>query len=109
VEDYQKEINQVARWLRESPAKEKVQMERLTRGYGEETAKKIIDSAKEINRSLDETPHPWPAAAKEAGKNLLSAAQALSDRATQGFDPTLGGTRSTRSGTKKDWNMTAQK
>lgn len=109
VEDYQKEINQVARWLRESPAKEKGQMERLTRGYGEETAKKIIDSAKEINRSLDETPHPWPAAAKEAGKNLLSAAQALSDRATPGFDPTLGGTRSTRSGTKKDWNMTAQK
>ena len=109
VEEYQKEINQVARWLRESPAKEKGQMERLTRAYDERTARQIIDSAKEINKSLKDTPHPWPAAAKEAGKNLLSAAQALSDRATPGFDPTLGGARSTRSGTKKDWNMTAQK
>ena len=109
VEEYQKEINQVARWLRESPAKEKGQMERLTRAYDERTARQIIDSAKEINKSLKDTPHPWPAAAKEAGKDLLSAAQALSDRATPGFDPALGGARSTRSGTKKDWNMTAQK
>ena len=109
VEEYQKEINQVARWLRESPAKEKGQMERLTRAYDERTARQIIDSAKEINKSLKDTPHPWPAAAKEAGKDLLSAAQALSDRATPSFDPALGGARSTRSGTKKDWNMTAQK
>ncbi len=109
VEEYQKEINQVARWLRESPAKEKSQMERLTRAYDERTARQIIDSAKEINKSLKDTPHPWPAAAKEAGKDLLSTAQALSDRATPSFDPALGGARSTRSGTKKDWNMPAQK
>ena len=109
VEEYQKEINQVARWLRESPAKEKGQMERLTRAYDERTARQIIDSAKEINKSLKDTPHPWPAAAKKAGKDLLSMAQALSDRATPSFDPALGGARSTRSGTKKDWNMTAQK
>lgn len=109
VEEYQKEINQVARWLRESPAKEKGQMERLTRAYGERTARQIIDSAKEINKSLKDTPHPWPAAAKEAGKDLLSMAQALSDRATPSFDPALGGARITRSGTKKDWNMPAQK
>ncbi|HRD16720.1 MAG TPA: hypothetical protein PK181_07840, partial [Methanothrix soehngenii] len=90
-DDYKKEVNQVARWIREDPGKAKGQKERLVRNYGEEAAEQIIKDAKAINKALKETPHPAnemaKAGIKAVGSGLQSAARWVDQGATKAHQP----------------------
>lgn len=90
-DDYKKEVNQVARWIREDPGKAKGQKERLVRNYGEEVAEQIIKDAKAINKALKETPHPAnemaKAGIKAVGSGLQSAARWVDQGATKAHQP----------------------